>query len=369
MKKTPTARKPNYFVKKIDPTPIRKGMSAHSLIDQCFTSFNARGLRNACKLYAERVYQENTTVALSLTGALVPAGLGQTCLVPLIKAGYIDWMISTGANLYHDLHACLGYAMYEGDPVVDDTQLRDHDVVRIYDIYFEADALYDTDAFIRTLFRGLEIEGPVSSAEIHRILGEALLQRWPDSHNYSVLAAAAKMDTPIHTSSPGDSSTGMNIAALALEGKRIVVDPNEDVNLSAAWVYDAKKSGGKTAALIIGGGSPKNFLLQTEPHIQEVLGLKEAGHDFFTQFTDARPDTGGLSGATPSEAVSWGKIDPRQLPDTLVVYGDCSVYLPLFTAYVMSAAPKLKPRRLWKRRDECMEKLFKAYRRSKHWGK
>ncbi|MBI1390161.1 MAG: deoxyhypusine synthase [bacterium] len=361
--------KKQYFQSKITPAGVRKGMSAKGLIDECFTSFNARGVRNACRLFAEKVYPANTTVGMSLTGALVPAGIGRSCLIPLIKSGYIDWMISTGANMYHDLHACLGYDMYEGRPDVDDCQLRKDDVVRIHDIYFHADALFDTDAFIRKLFREYPIEGAVSSARIHRILGEALLQINPKAHEISVLAAAAKMDMPIHTSSPGDSSTGMNIAALALEGKSILVDPNLDVNLTAAWVYDAKKSGGKTAALILGGGSPKNFLLQTEPHIQEVLGLPEAGHDFFLQFTDARIDTGGLSGATPSEAVSWGKIDPSQLSSTQVVYGDCSVYIPLFASYILSSAPKLKAKRLWKRRDECMDKMQKAYRRSKHWGK
>lgn len=360
-------KKKTYYVKPIEPVSIKKGMSAKALIDQAFTSFNARGLRDACRLFSERVYEENTTVGLSLTGALVPAGVGRSCLIPLMKGGYIDWMISTGANLYHDLHTCLGYTMFEGNPDADDCQLRSDDVIRIHDIYFEADALFDTDAFIRTLFRALSFDQPVSSAHIHRILGEALLERWPESHTYSVLAAAAKMDIPIHTSSPGDSSTGMNIAALALEGHSILVDPNLDVNLTAAWVYNAKKSKGKTAALILGGGSPKNFLLQTEPHIQEVLGLKEAGHDFFCQFTDARIDTGGLSGATPSEAVSWGKIDPRELKNTLVVYGDCSVYVPLFASYVLSAVRTQKPRRLWKHREDCLEKMTKAYSRSPHW--
>ncbi|MGI6456998.1 MAG: homospermidine biosynthesis protein [bacterium] len=362
-------RKSQYYQKKIEPKGIQPGMTAAELIDHCFTSFNARGLRNACQLYSQRILQENTTVGVSLAGALVPAGLGESCLIPLIKAGYIDWMISTGANLYHDLHKCLGYTMYEGSFNVDDTRLREDDVVRIHDIYFESDALFDTDLFIRELFRQKKIENPISSAELHRIIGEVLLERWSDSHNYSVLAAAAQMDVPIHTSSPGDSSTGMNLAALALEGYSLHIDPNLDVNLTAAWVYDAKKSGGKSAALILGGGSPKNFLLQTEPQIQEVLGLQEAGHDFFIQFTDARIDTGGLSGATPSEAVSWGKIDPTQLSSTMVVYGDCSVYLPLLTAYVINSGVQVQPRRLWQRREECYDRLVEAYKKSKHFGK
>src|SRR5471032_1111584 len=114
----------------------------------------------------------------------------------------------------------------------------------------------------------------------------------------------------------------MNVAAKALEGNKLLLDVNADVNETAALVWDAKASGGKSGVWILGGGSPKNFLLQTEPQIQEVLGLEEAGHDFFLQVTDARPDTGGLSGATPQEAMTWGKVDPEQLPDTVTCYLD-----------------------------------------------
>ena len=121
----------------------------------------------------------------------------------------------------------------------------------------------------------------------------------------------------IYTSSPGDSSIGMNLAALSLKGSRLQIDPLRDVNETAALVYNAKRDGGKSGVLILGGGSPKNFILQTEPHIQEVLALAESAHDYFLQVTDARPDTGGLSGATASEAMTWGKVDPDSLPDSV----------------------------------------------------
>ena len=114
-------------------------------------------------------------------------------------------------------------------------------------------------------------------------------------------------------SSPGDSSIGMNVACKAFEGNELDFDVNRDVNETTAIVWSAKSTGGKSAVWVLGGGSPKNFVLQTEPQIQEVLGLDEKGHDYFLQFTDARPDTGGLSGATPSEAVTWGKVDKDEL--------------------------------------------------------
>lgn len=126
-------------------------------------------------------------------------------------------------------------------------------------------------------------------------------------------------------------------------------------------MYNAKKSNGKSAVFICGGGSPKNFLLQTEPQIQEVLGLAEKGHDFFLQMTDARPDTGGLSGATPSEAVSWGKIDPNQLPDTAVIYCDTTIALPLMTAYALEASKPRPLKKLYLKKDELLKRMQEVY--------
>ncbi|HEY2104901.1 MAG TPA: deoxyhypusine synthase family protein [Candidatus Binataceae bacterium] len=176
-----------------------------------------------------------------------------------------------------------------------------------------------------------------------------------------MLAAAYQHALPIYTSSPGDSSIGMNLALLELEGHALRVDPLTDVNETAAIVYGAKSKGMKSAVFILGGGSPKNFVLQTEPQIQEVMGVEESGHDYFLQVTDARPDTGGLSGATPSEAVSWGKIDPSKLPDSVVCYVDSTVALPLITAYAMARRPARKPRRLYDQRERMMAELTAAY--------
>ncbi|HEU5051426.1 MAG TPA: deoxyhypusine synthase family protein, partial [Gemmatimonadales bacterium] len=178
----------------------------------------------------------------------------------------------------------------------------------------------------------------------------------------SVLAAAHQLDVPIYTSSPGDSSIGMNVAEQALAGSRLRFDVSADVNETASIVLEAKRSGGKSGVLIVGGGSPKNFMLQTEPQIQEVLGIDERGHDYFLQMTDARPDTGGLSGATPAEAVSWGKIDPDQLPGTVVCYMDNSVALPLLTAYACARHEPRELKRLYRRREAMMQRLVDEYR-------
>jgi deoxyhypusine synthase len=156
----------------------------------------------------------------------------------------------------------------------------------------------------------------------------------------------------------------MNIAALALDGNKLVLDPSLDVNETASIVLAAKRGGGKSAVVILGGGSPKNFMLQTEPQIQEVLGIDERGHDYFLQITDARPDTGGLSGATPAEAVSWGKIDPDRLPDAVVCYADSTIALPLLASYALNRHAPRERKQLFARREETLALLRREYERS-----
>ena len=257
----------------------------------------------------------------------------------------------------------MGYDFLERNAGADDEKLRESGIIRIYDIFLDYEALLDTDNFVRETLRRerKNVPDPCSSADIHALLGKEIIRTKPELKDKSLLAVAYEAGVPVHTSSPADSSIGMNIAALKLEETPFPMDTHQDINEVSSYVYDIKKKGGKSAVLLIGGGSPKNFVLQTEPHIQEVLGLPEAGHDFFIQFTDARPDTGGLSGATPSEAVSWGKIDPSALSSTIVSYGDCSMMLPFFVSYVLN---KSKPRScsgLLGMRNKLVEKLKQDY--------
>ncbi len=344
---------------RILPKPLRAGTRVVDLVENAFCAYNGARLREACRLFAHRMLEEDVTVGMSVTGALTPAGLGMSCLIPLVESGFVDWVVSTGANLYHDAHHGIGLPLHAGSAAVDDRLLRRDGIIRIYDIFFHYDVLLSTDAFFREMIKGPEFQRPMSTAEFHHLAGRyvAARERVLGIGKRSFLAAAHRLDVPVYTSSPGDSSIGMNVAAMALEGHGLRFDVNADVNETASIVLDAKRGGGKSAVVIVGGGSPKNFILQTEPQIQEVLGIDEKGHDFFLQMTDARPDTGGLSGATPSEAVSWGKIDPDMLPDTVVVYLDATVALPILTAYALSARKKRPPRRLFRRRGAMLSAL------------
>ncbi len=349
---------------RIDPSPIDGRETAADLIDNAFLAYNAGRLREGCHLFTRRMLEPDVTVGMSLTGAMTPAGLGMSSLIPLMEAGFVDWIISTGANLYHDAHFGLGLAMHRGTPHADDIELRDHGVVRIYDIFFDYSVLLSTDKFVREVSARDEFQRPMSSAEYHWLLGGYLRERERalGLSRKSVLAAAHELAVPIYTSSPGDSSIGMNVAEQALAGSKLRFDVSADVNETAAIVLEAKRNDGKSACLIVGGGSPKNFILQTEPQIQEVLGIDERGHDYFLQMTDARPDTGGLSGATPAEAVSWGKIDPEQLSGTVVVYLDNSVALPLLTAFARARHAPRPLKRLYEHRAAMMDRLLQKYR-------
>jgi deoxyhypusine synthase len=366
---THTMKEPSRFLRgtPIDPRPIDGTERVVDLIEGTFLAYNAARLREACQLFVDKMLDEDVTVGLTMTGALTPAGLGMAAVIPLIEAGFVDWIISTGANLYHDTHFGLGLKMHRGNAQISDIVLREEGVVRIYDVFFDYDVLLSTDAFFRQIIQGKEFQRPMSSAEFHWLCGKYVRERERvlGIGKKSLLGAAHDAAVPIYTSSPGDSSIGMNVAALTLDGNKCVIDPNADVNETASIVLGAKRTGGRSAIMILGGGSPKNFALQTEPQIQEVLGIDEKGHDYFLQITDARPDTGGLSGATPAEAVSWGKIDPDRLPDAVVCYLDGTVALPLLTSYAMAKRRPRKLRRLYEQRDKLMKALKREYAKSR----
>jgi len=359
----PKSSSPHLRGPRIDPAPLTGKEHVADLVENAFLAYNASRLREGAHLLVERMLEPEVTLALSMTGALTPAGLGMSAIIPLMRAGFVDWIVSTGANLYHDAHFGLGLSMHRGSFQVDDVVLREQGVVRIYDVLFDYQVLLDTDAFFRELISGPDFQRTMSSAEFHNLCGKYLRGREEAlglTHR-SLLAAAWEFGVPIYTSSPGDSSIGMNVAAKALEGNKLLLDANADVNETAAIVWDAKSRGGKSAVWVLGGGSPKNFLLQTEPQIQEVLGISEKGHDYFLAVTDARSDTGGLSGATPAEAVSWGKIDPDQLPGTVIAYTDATIGLPLLTSYALARHEPRPLKRLYERRSELIDSLRDAY--------
>jgi deoxyhypusine synthase len=334
------------------------------LIDEGFQAYNAARLGEACHIFTDKMLarSQDTTIGLTVAGALTPAGLGG-CIIEMMERGLVDFIISTGANLYHDLHYALNFELRRGSPFLDDRVLYEQGVIRIYDVLFPAQVLLDTDSFIRDFLQRTALDGPVSTAAFHLALGEHLRKERPGCEDYSVVASAAKCGVPIYTSSPGDSSIGMNIAFHELmNGGRLMIDPNKDVNEVCAFILAAEKNG----CVILGGGSPKNFYLQGQPTLWEVYGIPKGGNDYFIQITTDQVVWGGLSGATPSEAVSWGKVNPGVLPDTVVTYVDSTIAFPLFCEYAVGHKNgRRKLKKLVHQRDALVAALKKEALKSR----
>jgi len=358
--------------KRVLPKPINKDSDITDIINN-MDAYNGGRLRAACQLLRDKYSHNDVTIGLSIAGALTPAGLGPSAIIPLMNHGFVDWLTATGANMYHDLHYAFNLPMFRGSHTVDDADLRDKGVTRIYDILFDyEDVLMETDRRLRQILIRPEFQKEMGTREFYHHLGKVINEHEKKNKlgEVSVLAAAYRNSIPVFTSSPGDSTIGMNVAGLELLAEasnlnnrfKLKINPSIDVNDSTAIILNAKQyENGKTGVILIGGGSPKNFMLQTEPQIQEVLMIPEAGQDYDINVTDARPDTGGLSGAPPSEAVSWGKIDPTKLEETVTAYIDVTVAFPLMVAYVLQSTKPKKLKRLYDRGEELREKLIKSY--------
>jgi deoxyhypusine synthase len=335
------------------------------LIDGGFQAFNAGRLSEACHIFTDKMLDpaNDTTIGLTIAGAMTPAGLGG-CVIELMDRGLVDFMISTGANLYHDLHYALNFTLHRGSPFLDDVELYEQGIIRIYDVLFPAKVLLETDAYIRDFLVRSKLAGPMSTSEFHYHLGLDLLDRYPGCEEYSVVARAAAAGVPIYTSSPGDSSIGMNIAYHELmNGGTLMIDPNRDVNEVCAIILAGKQNG----CVILGGGSPKNFYLQGQPTLWEVYGIPKGGNDYFIQITTDQVVWGGLSGATPAEAVSWGKVNPGVLPDTVVAYCDSTIAFPLFCEYAIGSTHARRARReLVRHRADLVADLLRQARAAQH---
>jgi deoxyhypusine synthase len=315
----------------IEPLELDGNENIVDLIDNVYarSGFNGRRLAEACELYS-RMLQGNTTVGLTLAGAMTPIGMSGV-IISLIEAGFVDFIISTGANLYHDLHRPYNCPMVQGDADLDDNALADEGIARIYDVLIEdEETLVATDKCILAALDGLDTSQPFSTAGLHHALGRAVAKSAPRPEK-SLVVVAAENNVPIYTSSPGDSSIGMNLIVPHMLDRPVPLNPLLDIIETAAIVRSADKNG----AVILGGGSPKNFYLQTQPTLHQILrDPSKGGHDYFIQLTVDSPHWGGLSGATPQEARSWGKIkDARK--DNVVVYSCASLTFPLLAQYVL----------------------------------
>lgn len=337
----------------IEPLQLAGNEAVADLIDNVYarSGFNGRRVADGARLFA-RMLEADATVCLTVAGAMTPIGMSGV-IMSLIERGFIDFIIATGANLYHDLHRPYEFPMVQGTPDVDDNVLAEDGVARIYDIFIgEESTLMATDRIVLESIRKLDTTKPFSTATLHHALGRHVAETAPHPEK-SIVAAAAKFDVPVYTSSPGDSSIGMNLIVPELLGRPVRLSPMLDVIETAALVRDAKSNG----VVEIGGGSPKNFYLQTQPTLHQILGdTSKGGHDYFLQLTTDAPHWGGLSGATPGEARSWGKLKDAFV-NNVVVYSCASITFPLIAQYVLSRVKPRSHRRLMLRLPEATAEL------------
>lgn len=346
---------------KIDPPEISPNMTVPELIKfYGSTGYNARRLAEAAEILEDMI-NTNSTVCLTLAGAMTPIGMGRS-ISAMIDAGFIDWIVATGANVYHDLHFAYDLPVKQGHFDVDDDVLYAKQIVRIYDVYIkEMETLQAQDLLVQKDMkeRSGEIPTNASTADIAYALGKAAKEnaKYPEK---SFLAKAYERKVPVYMPAIGDSSIGLNMLPLLLEGKGVFPNTILDVAESAAILWKSRKSGG----LELGGGVPKNFFQQTGPALYQILKIKEGGQDYLIQMTDARPDTGGLSGATLQEGKSWGKIRTSH-KGNVIVYGDSSVYFPLLCSYALSVCKPRKHKELFSRKNAWVKDMKKMYLRNK----
>lgn len=370
--------KHNYWHgKAILPIALDDKMTITQLVDDVFDDmgYNAKRLAEACHLF-KSMLDEDSTVCLTLAGAMTPVGLGGG-IIKMIEKGFVDWIVTTGANTYHDLHFAYKLPVHQGDYSADDNDLAQNDVVRIYDVYIDMQrTLIAQDKIIQALTGKAKEENKFpekfSTAYYYKILGEGVLETALNPE-LSFIASASKNKVPVFVPGFADSSVGMGTSYLPIltnkssgsseldPGNFVDPSPTMDVLESAAIVHDSMMHDIPRGVLEVGGGVPKNFLQQTGPMISQIIGMECPGENYVVQVTVDRPDTGGLSGATINEGKSWGKI-PKAGEGNVIPYLDATVGIPIIFAYALENCRPRKHKNLSDMLPGITRELIKAAR-------
>ena len=341
--------------KDIPHIKLDEKMTIEDLVNVFSSSgFNGRQLGDAAKLFAEMI-KEDATICLTVSGALTPVGFGGI-IKTLIERGFIDWIVTTGANVYHEDHFSWGLPVKQGSFNVDDMKLYENEIVRIRDIYIKFyETLEAEDQIIQKSFGEDFPDKSFTTAEFSNLMGKISKEKSKHPEK-SFITTAYDYDVPVYISTIKDSSLALNLAVHRLRDKTYNLDFVREIIEQAAIVYDSKKSG----ILELGGGVPKNTAQQTGPLLDQILRRNDGGQDYIIQITDARPDTGGLSGATLQEGKSWGKIHDAH-EGMVTVYADTTIAFPILALYVLSNQQSREPKRLYKKIGELYNKLSKDY--------
>jgi deoxyhypusine synthase len=336
----------------VDPRPISGKERPSELLAHAFPAYVGRQERTAFELM-RRSLSEDASVFLTLSGAMTPAGLHQSCLIPLVERGVLSVLTTTGANLYHDAHRVLGHAIREVNPDAGDLKMRLARIIRIYDLGFWEEALLDTDRLFSALIRGPEFQRRMTTPEFHFLLGKAMqrIEKSLGVKRPSLLSTCYRHAVPIFVGAVQDGSIFLNVVKLRrLLGAdfKFELDINEDVFAMAAMQHYCRHHGSRRLAIwILGGGVPKNYTLQGEPLLDQIFGVPTAGFDIDLQFCVDPVDNGALSSCPAGEGHTWGKVSMEAV-ETGSVYVHCDVtaVFPWLTHALFSTGARRKPMRL-----------------------
>jgi len=346
-------RKPFEKARRVDPRPITGRENARDLLDHAFSAYVGRQVRTAYQLM-RRSMEEDASIFLTLSGAMTPAGLHQSCLIPLIERGVISCLTTTGANLYHDAHRIIGHAIREVNPDAGDLQLRLARVIRIYDLGFWEEALLDTDRLFSALMQAPDYQRKMTTPEFHALLGRDIgeMERALGVKQPSLLSSSYEQGVPIFVGAVQDGSIFLNAVKLKRlfpDQFKFEIDINEDVYSMAAVQHWERHHGSKRLAIwILGGGVPKNYTLQGEPLLDQILFVPTTGFDIDVQFCVDPVDNGALSSCPAGEGHTWGKVSVEAVEaGSVYVHTDVTAVFPWLTHALLSdPRMKRKPGRL-----------------------
>ncbi|MCK6505841.1 deoxyhypusine synthase family protein [Myxococcota bacterium] len=347
--------------REVRPHAITGQESVAELISHAFPAFVGRQVRTAFELMG-RCAAEDHAVFCTMSGAMTPAGLHRSVLVPLVQRGLVDVLTTTGANLYHDAHRVIGHRIREIAPDAGDTMLREARIIRIYDLGFEEDVLLDTDLLFARLMRGPEFQRPMTTWELHALLGRRLaaIEDELGVDQPCLLSACWRAGVPIFVGAPQDGSIFLNVVKLkALYGDafQLSLDVTQDVHDMAALQWLAQNEG-QTAVWILGGGVPKNYTLQGEPTLGQILGLEARGFDVDLQFCVDPVDNGALSSCPAGEGHTWGKVSAECVQTSSVyVHTDVTAVLPFLVHGLFQQGAQRPHKRLLDRMGQARERL------------
>lgn len=333
--------------RRVNPRPITGKESPQELLEHAFGAYVGRQERTAYELM-KRSLDEKAAVFLTLSGAMTPAGLHQSCLIPLVEAGVISCLTTTGANLYHDAHRIIGHGIREVNPNAGDLQYRLARIIRIYDLGFWEEALLDTDRLFSALLQRPEYQRKMTTPEFHWLLGQHIneIEVELGVKQPSLLSTCYRKGVPIFVGAVQDGSIFLNVVKLRkLLGPafKFELDINDDVYAMAAIQHWCRHHGSKKLAIwILGGGVPKNYTLQGEPLLDQILTVPTQGFDIDVQFCVDPVDNGALSSCPAGEGHTWGKVSMDAV-ETGSVYVHCDVtaVFPWLT-HALMALPKTR---------------------------